>query len=68
MEYITLTPAYGRDYKKKSDVLADFEAGKDFILQSFMGSGYINKPQIAKGTTCNIRYGKLAKVAVVKVS
>jgi hypothetical protein len=27
-----LTPAYGRDYKSKAEVLAAWQAGKDFIL------------------------------------
>lgn len=31
----TLTPAYGRDYKNKKEALADFEAGKDFIYNSY---------------------------------
>lgn len=29
---ITLTPAYGRDYKSKKAVQADWDAGKDFII------------------------------------
>ena len=30
---VTLTPAYGRDYKTSEAVIADFESGKDFILR-----------------------------------
>lgn len=67
--YFTLTPAYGRDYKSKAQVLADFNADKDFIDQSFNSSGrYINKAQVPVGATVQFRYAKLAKVAVVKVS
>jgi hypothetical protein len=28
---LTLTPAYGRDYKSKKAVVQDWEDGKDFI-------------------------------------
>ncbi len=43
MRYISAVPAYGRDYKTKADVLADWEAGKDFLIQDMFESGYINK-------------------------
>lgn len=69
---ITLTPAYGRDYKSKAAALEDFDANKDFILN---GSGtrwdgnLINKPQIvADGTKqVKLRYAKLRKEAIVEV-
>lgn len=61
----TLTPAYGRDYKNRAAVLADFDAGKDFLLQP--ENLPINKEQIAVGILVNIRYAKLRKVAVCKV-
>jgi len=40
---MTLTPAYGRDYKSKKAVLADWEAGKDFIIADIM-SKWDGKP------------------------
>lgn len=67
---ITLTPAYGRDYKSKKEIEADFAADKDFVANSYDGSGgYINRPQvIALGMkTVNVRYGQLRKVTVIKV-
>ena len=69
---ITLTPAYGRDYKSKSQVEADLQAGKDFIYNAY-GSPFdgklINLPQLkAEGyPKVNIRYGCLRKIAVVKL-
>lgn len=30
MQTLSLFPAYGRDYKNKKDLLADWNAGKDF--------------------------------------
>lgn len=71
MKYLTLTPAYGRDYKSKKEAIADFDANKDFVLQTFDGSGYINKSQILAefpGATVNIRYKRLTQIAVVKLS
>ena len=66
----TLTPAYGRDYKSKKEVLSDFNDNKDFLIQSFNGSGYINREQIEslKENQVMIRYQKLTKVTVLKFS
>ena len=65
--YQTLTPAYGRDYRNKADAIADFDAGKDFILQTFGASGYVSQEDFAPGATANIRYAQLRKVAIVRV-
>ena len=59
----TLTGAYGRDYTSKTKALADFDANKDFILNSF-GAGSnkpINRSQLVEEgvTKVFIRYGKL---------
>lgn len=39
----TLTPAYGRDYKKKDEVLSAFASNGDFILNDVM-SPWDGKP------------------------
>lgn len=69
-KYITLTPAYGRDYTSGKAAQADFDADKDFILND-MSSPYdgkpVNKSQIDKGTTVNLRYKRLTQIKVVKV-
>jgi hypothetical protein len=62
--HITAIPAYGRDYKSKKAVLADWNANKDFLSVGFGGEGYINK-QDAAGQTVNIRYQRQNKVVVV---
>jgi len=62
----TLTPAYGRVYTSKRAVLADYNAGKDFISQP--DGRYCNIEDIkrALATFVKIRYGKgLTKVMVV---
>lgn len=40
---MTLTPAYGRDYKSAKAAKADFEAGKDFVIADFFHP-YSGKP------------------------
>jgi len=60
---MTLTPAYGRDYKTQAEVLADFNANRDFILRHLLERDRpINKEQIPVGTRIQFRYSKLTKV------
>ena len=67
----TLTPAYGRDYKNKKDVLTDFDNNKDFIINDMFSpynGKYCNKSDI-KNTykSVKIRYNKLQKVIIVRL-
>jgi hypothetical protein len=67
-----LLPAYGRDYKSKKAVEADFMADKDFIIadvSSMWNDKYVNRPQLidAGVTEVNIRYCNLSKVCVLPV-
>lgn len=65
-QHITLTPAYGRDYKSAKAVKADYDAGKDFIVNAVMcpwDGKYINKSQVIEaGYKVTFRYGNLRKV------
>jgi hypothetical protein len=66
---MTLTPAYGRDYKSAKEVKADWEANKDFIIAD-ISSPYDGKPmnkQDAPKGTYNIRYKKLTQICVITV-
>lgn len=65
--YQTLTPAYGKDYKSKAEVEKDFRDGKDFVLNSPMGTTYCSISDFAPKVTVNLRFAKLAKIHVVKV-
>lgn len=71
--YLTLVPAYGRDYKSKREVMEAWDAGKDFIVQDMM-SPYDGKPinkadaKAAGIGNVNIRYKKMRSVAVIKVA
>lgn len=64
---MTLTPAYGRDYKSKKEIEADLAADRDFI-ETFSGR-YINRPQLLElgETMVNVRYSQNRKVTIVKV-
>ena len=64
-----LIPAYGRDYKSKSEVVADWNAGKDFRDPSLMASGtYANREDFERAgmTSVLLRYKQLTMVALVK--
>jgi hypothetical protein len=72
MNFVTIVPAYGRDYRSKKAVMADWDAGKDFRIDCFMhpdDGRYINKQDAdsTPGVTYNIRYQKLTKVLPVKI-
>lgn len=61
---MTLTPAYGRDYKNKAAVLGDLNTGKDFITQP--SGRYANGEDLKQEGEVNVRYAKLRKVLVAR--
>ncbi len=65
----TLTPAYGRDYKTKKEALADFDAGKDFVYNSYDGQTYCGKQElITNGVkTVELRFKNNTQVTVIKL-
>jgi hypothetical protein len=70
---VTLTPAYGRDYKSKKEAQADLDADKDFIIADVFGGNAgraVNKSQLKELdiAAVNVRYAKLTKVTILKVS
>lgn len=71
--YLTLVPAYGRDYKSKKEVLADWSADKDFLIADF-SHPYDGKPMNRqdaetdmKGATINIRYKQQRNICQIVV-
>lgn len=66
----TLIPAYGRDYTKKADIVADLKADKDFKLVDFMSESYANLEDLkACGIDkVQVRYKKLTALTVIDVS
>ena len=67
MNYITLLPAYGRDYKSKKSIINDLNALKDFVI-SHTGQ-YINKPQFKELniSSFNVRYDQQRKIANINI-
>lgn len=70
-KYITLVPAYGRDYKSAKEVKADWDDGKDFQICDFHNvddGRYCNKKSgFDAGTVLNIRYKRLTQITPIKV-
>lgn len=65
---MTLTPAYGRDYKSAEAAVKDFYAGKDFYANDLIaGSGHCSVSDFEKGSEITIRYDKLKKAVSIKV-
>jgi len=63
MNDIHALPAYGRDYKSKAAVLADWQAGKDFLCAV---SGRYLSVRDSLPAQVWIRYAKLTKLVRVK--
>ena len=69
---LTLTPAYGRDYKSKVKAIKDFESDKDFVAISHdprQRAQYTNRHDLKDmgHKQVRIRYAKLSKVIIVEV-
>ena len=61
---ITVSGAYGRDYKSKAAALADWNGEKDFIIRTIGIPGmYISKPEADdQNMTIYIRYSNDRKI------
>jgi len=64
---LNLKPAYGRDYTSRTKLLADFNAGKDFILTNIGFRGYANNEDCRYKKEITFRYAKLRKQFVAKI-
>lgn len=69
IQYITVAPAYGRDYKSKKEVIQAWNDGLDFqIVDMFHGNGkYISKRDVIENPdlVINVRYKRQTMVAVM---
>jgi len=66
MNDIHATPAYGRDYKSKAAVLADWQNGKDFELLNGVVAGRYLSIRDNPPNEVWIRYAKLTKLVRVQ--
>lgn len=66
--YYELTPAYGRDYKTKAEVIEAFKSGKDFGGDHQMGFQYCSIRDFKPGDTVNLRYKANRSVVPFKIT
>jgi hypothetical protein len=68
--YLTVIPAYGRDYKTAKAAKQDWADNKDFRISNMFSPDdgrYINKQDAdQRGITVTIRFNKLAGTVTVK--
>jgi hypothetical protein len=69
--HTTLIPSYGRDYQTEAEVLAAWNAGKDFTIHTIghtFDGAQINKEDAeSTGGVFNIRYKGKTEVCVIEV-
>ena len=65
--YLTLLPAYGRDYKSKKLIIDDLKNNKDFLESSSLRA--INKQQFKELNinSFNVRYDQQRKITNIKI-
>ena len=65
--YLTLLPAYGRDYKSKKLIIDDLNNNKDFLESSSLRA--INKQQFKELniSSFNVRYDQHRKITNIKL-
>ena len=65
--FLTLLPAYGRDYKSKKLIIDDLNNNKDFLESTSMK--YINKQQFKELniSSFNVRYDQQRKITNIKI-
>ena len=72
---LTVSAAYGRDFKSKKEILEHYNSNKDFQnLNPFVSGAYVSKENAKKYKVAfltlikNVRYNNLIKIAVIDVS
>ena len=65
--YLTLLPAYGRDYKSKKLIIDDLNNDKDFFESTSLRA--INKQQFKELniSSFNVRYDQQRKITNIKI-
>ena len=65
--YLTLLPAYGRDYKSKKLIIDDLNNDKDFLESTSLRA--INKQQFKELniSSFNVRYDNQRKITNIKI-
>lgn len=66
IRFISVIPAYGRDYKTEAEVQAAWDAGSDFLIEDYALSGYVNIGDKPDNFTLQVRYAKQSKIHIIK--
>ena len=64
---MTLSPAFGRDYKSRAAIVKDLNAQLDFMMNSFNASGYCSVRDLPDGDV-QVRDKSMRKVWMITVS
>ena len=67
---LTVSAAYGRDFKSKKEILNYWNSNRDFINLGITQTGYINKQDAKRFKVgyLNVRYKNFMNIAVIDVS
>ena len=67
---LTVSAAYGRDFKSKKEILNYWNSNRDFQNLDIFETGYINKQDAKKFKVgfLNVRYKNLRNIAVIDVN
>lgn len=68
LTYLTVVPAYGRDYTSAKSAKADWHDGKDFVVMDMSSpydGKYISKRDVKPGMRIMIRYNGKTKICNV---
>ena len=67
---LTVSTAYGRDFKSKKEILNYWNSNKDFQNLGISQGAYINKQDAKRFKVgyLNVRYKNLMNIAVIDVS
>ena len=67
---LTVSNAYGRDFKSKKEILEHYNSNKNFQNLGISSGAYVNKKDAKRFKVgfLNVRYSNLRKVAVINVN
>jgi len=67
MSHLTVSGAYGRDYKSQKEVRAAWAEDKDFQIRNLGSSGYINRSDAKReNVSVMVRYNNDRSIVGVK--
>ena len=69
MKWLTVVPAYGRDYKSEEEVFKDFLAGKDFLVMDIScpyDGKYCSIHDLGDYTHIKARYQRKEQFAIIR--